>query len=94
MEATQAIAIARQHLLAEPPGTTDGTLLEASATDHGWCWVISWTSRKSLESNDPGDVPPPGIGPIAVDKADGEAFYLSSAPLPVALEMAKHARGR
>lgn len=38
--------------------------------------------------------PPPGIGPVAVDKATGKACYLSTVPLPVALDMAPAARDR
>jgi len=94
VDRAQAVEAARRLLRDEPPGISDGVLIEGSITDHGWCWVINWTSRRVMESNDPADAPPPGVGPIAVDKADGEAFYLSSVPLPIALEMAKENRGR
>ena len=94
MDATHAIEIAKGLLLRQPPGIPDADLIEGSATDDGWCWVIDWTSRRTLESHDPADAPLPGVGPIAVNKTDGEAFYLSSVTLPIALDVAKQARGR
>lgn len=90
MDADQATAAARQLLTTQPPGIPDPIALDAA--DHGWCWVVQWTSRRAVTSRDPADAPPPGIGPVAVDKATGEAFYLPSVPLPVALEMTQAAR--
>jgi immunity protein 35 of polymorphic toxin system len=91
MDAAQATAAARQLLVSSPPGIPDPIALD-DVTDHDWCWVVQWTSRRAVVSRDPADAPPPGIGPIAVDKATGEAFYLSSIPLPVALDMARASR--
>lgn len=87
MDATQAVAAA-QHLLSEsPPGIPDAALV-GNPEDHQWCYVLQWTSRRAVQTRSPQDAPPPGIGPIAVDKGRGDAFYLSSVPLPVALEIA------
>ncbi|WP_406039876.1 hypothetical protein OG799_29855 [Micromonospora sp. NBC_00898] len=93
MDVTQARDAATRLLAASPPGVPDA-VLSGGAEDQGWCWVLQWTTRRAMASGSPDDAPPPGIGPVAVDKATGEAFYLSSVPLPVALDMARAARGR
>lgn len=91
MDATQATATAQELLTAAPPGVPDA-VLSGQVEDRGWCFVLQWTTSRAIGSRSPADAPPPGIGPIAVDKESGEAFYLPSAPLPVALDMARSAR--
>jgi Immunity protein 35 len=91
MNETEATAAAHRLLTAQNPGVPDPVLLPGAA-DHDWCWVVQWSTQRAVTTRDPADAPPPGIGPIAVDKATGEAFYLSSVPLPVALDLARASR--
>lgn len=88
MDRDEARALANELLANEPPDTNPVLLKQTD--DHGWCWVIQWTTRDALDIVRP---PQPGFGPVAVDKLDHEAFYLSSQPLPVALELARKTRG-
>lgn len=89
MDRDDARALAEELLASEPPDS-DPVLLKQT-DDHDWCWVIQWTTRAALDSGRP---PQPGFGPIAVDKTDREAFYLSSQPLLVALQLARQMRGK
>jgi hypothetical protein len=93
MDAAHARAVAAAMLTASPPGVSDAILSE-SEDDHGWCYVIDWTTERAAKSCSFQDAPPPGIGPIAVDKKSGKAFYLGSQWLPLELEMAKEEGGR
>jgi hypothetical protein len=93
MDEAQARLAAEAFLAADPPEVPDA-VLEDTVEDHDWCYVIWWTTRAALASGSYDDLPPPGYGPIAVDKASGVPFYLSSAPLEDSLEMARTARGR
>lgn len=81
MDARQAREAAAR-LLAVAPPAADAVLLD-DVEDHGWCFVLQWTA----------DAPQPGIGPVGIDKRSGAAFYLSSQPLPVAVDLARSARG-
>lgn len=81
MDAQQARANAAA-LLAEAPPAADAVLLD-QVDDHDWCYVIQWTAA----------APQPGVGPVAVAKHTGEAFYLGSQPLPIALDLARSVHG-
>jgi hypothetical protein len=91
MDIAQARRAAEELLSTAPPGVDDA-VLTAQTDDHEWCFVIPWTTRRAMESGSFADAPPPGIGPIGVDKQTGEAFYLSSVPLPIALDVARSRR--
>lgn len=93
MDVTQAVAAAQNLLSESPPGIPDAVLV-GNPEDHEWCYVLQWTSRRAVQTRSLRDAPPPGIGPIAVDKSSGDAFYLSSVPLPVALDIAYSTRRR
>jgi hypothetical protein len=93
MDAVQARNAAIALLSASPPSVPDAVLLEGEE-DHGWCYVINWTTERAVASLSFEDVAPPGIGPIAIDKESGDAFYLGSQSLPRALEAARRCRGR
>ncbi|WP_067822758.1 YrhB domain-containing protein [Nocardia inohanensis] len=49
-------------------------------TDHGWCYLFTWNTKRYFETRDIADSMGPGSGPIAVVKATGDAWMLTSAP--------------
>jgi hypothetical protein len=93
MDVTQARAAAATLLATQQPGASDAVLLEGT-DDHGWCYVIQWSTQRAIASGSDADLPTPGVGPIAVDKTNGEAFYLPSAPLRQVLDVFRRQRGR
>lgn len=61
------------------PGTSARLLRDPEETSR--CFVFYWTVE-------PAATVPPGVGPIAVDRTTGEARFLGSQPLEIALDIA------
>lgn len=54
---------------------------EEKTIERDFGWVFFATSKKYLETGDPGYLVP-GIGPLAVDRADGSAQFLGTSVYP------------
>lgn len=54
--------------------------LYPTAKDYGWCFVFGWNTKRYLETRNISDSMGPGTGPIAVVKANGDTWMLTSSP--------------
>lgn len=71
-----AIRAAEQLLRRIPPLPQPVTTI-GDPELHDWCWIVYWTTS-AIASGQATEAPPPGTGPILVDRFDGTAQYLGS----------------
>jgi hypothetical protein len=93
ISADDALDAATARLTDLPPAAEPVAALPPPE-DHDWCFVVYWTLARNLDGDGPGEAPPPGFGPIVIDKETGQAWYLGSQNLPDELADARAHRDR
>jgi hypothetical protein len=77
-ERAQAIAV---KAVADLNSRNELVIQEEKTIEREFGWVFFVTTRKYLETKDPGSLMP-GIGPLVVNRVDGSAQFLSSSVHP------------
>ena len=76
----RALEIARKSIANLKPGT-ELVILEDKTVEKDFGWVFFYTTKKYLESRNPGDLLP-GNAPLVVERADGSTHFLSTSLPP------------
>jgi Immunity protein 35 len=75
-----ALDIARKKIATLKPGT-ELVILEEKTVEKDFGWVFFYTTKKYLQSHNPGDLLP-GNSPLVVERADGSTHFLSTSLPP------------
>ena len=76
----RALAIAREAILHLSPGH-EFVILEEQTVEKDYGWIFQFTTRRFLETRDPGTLVP-GTGPLVVEKEGGATAFLATSVCP------------
>jgi hypothetical protein len=76
----RALAIARESIAHLAPGI-ELVVLENETVEKDYGWVFRFTTRRYLETKDPGALVP-GTGPLIVEREGGATAFLASSVCP------------
>jgi hypothetical protein len=76
----RALAIAREVVAHVAPGI-EFVVLEDATVEKDYGWIFRFTTRRYLETKDPGALVP-GTGPLVVERDGGAPVFLASSVCP------------
>jgi hypothetical protein len=76
----RALAIAREVIGQVAPGI-EFVVLEDETLEKDYGWIFRFTTRRYLETRDPGALVP-GTGPLVVEKEGGAPVFLATSVCP------------